>query len=372
VKALPARLAWRRLAVAWLRLGLHLTPDRNLKRKVLVGNVGVAIALASIALYDLLFLASGNPALIRGVWGALPSLAAFPAVWWLNARGRFAAARWLLLSWMPLHIAMLVLLSQGTRLNVHLYFLVLAAVTPMFVPTAARASTLVALLANLLPFLFFQLHGWPAAPGFDRLGDDGIRFFQATVYVTAAGSFLVAVLVSEHTATQQEAELQRQATTDALTGVLNRHAFMAALEREAAAAVRQDRALSIAMVDLDHFKAVNDRHGHLAGDAALRHVARMLRRTVRQSDWLARYGGEEFVVLMPDTALDFARAAADRMRMAACQPGDARTGIALGLTVSIGVTQLRAGETAEAALRRADLALYEAKAAGRDRVVATP
>ena len=103
--------------MAWPRLGLHLTPDRNLKRKALVSNVGVAIALASIALYDLLFLASGNPALIRGVWGALPSLAAFPSVGWLNAQGGFAAARWLQLSWMPLHIAMLVLLSQGTRLN---------------------------------------------------------------------------------------------------------------------------------------------------------------------------------------------------------------------------------------------------------------
>jgi diguanylate cyclase (GGDEF)-like protein len=229
-----------------------------------------------------------------------------------------------------------------------------------------------AVAVNLLLFMAFQLHGWPAAPGFDALGSHTIGNFRALIYVTAALSFLIAVLVSERTAARHEAELHRQATTDALTRVLNRHAFMAALEREAAAAARTGSPLSIAMVDLDHFKAVNDRHGHLAGDAALRHVARMLRRTVRQSDWLARFGGEEFVVLMPGTVLPLAEAAAERMRLAACQPGEARTGLATGLTVSIGVTQLHPGEPIQSTLARADEALYQAKHQGRDRVVALP
>ncbi|MED5622269.1 GGDEF domain-containing protein [Ideonella sp. BN130291] len=363
---------WRRYALALLNAGCELTPDRSLKRKVMETNVGVLIALVSIAFYDALYIASGNPALLRGVWGALPSCAAFPLVWWLNARGRFVVARRLLLVWMPLHITMLVLVSQGTQFNVQLYFLVLAAVTPMFVPWAERATMATAVAINLVLFITFQLHGWPAAPGFEALGPELVGRFRATVYVTAALSFLIAVLVSERTAARHEAELHRQATTDALTRVLNRYAFMAALEREAAAAARTGQPLCIAMVDLDHFKAVNDRHGHLAGDAALRHVARMLRRTVRKSDWLARFGGEEFVVLMPGTGQALAEAAAERMRLAACQPGEARTGLATGLTVSIGVTQWQPGEPIEVTLRRADEALYQAKHQGRDRVVALP
>ncbi len=361
---------WRRCVVAWLEAGCEHTLDRSLKRKVMETNVGVAIALASIALYDTLYLANGNPALVRGVWGALPSCVVFPWIWWLNRSARFCTARWLLLTWMPVHITMLILVSQGTVLHVHLYYLVLAAVTPVFVPWEERAAMLASLALELALFVFFHLHGWPPAAGFEQLAPGTVRVFQTLIYITAGLSFLTAILISERTAARHEAELRRQASTDALTGVLNRHAFMAALEQEAAAAARGDCPLSVALVDLDHFKRVNDQHGHLAGDAALRHVARTLRRNVRQSDWLARFGGEEFVVLMPATGLTLAQAAAERMRMATCQPGQSREGLPTALSVSVGVTQLRPGEPIEACLQRADAALYEAKRLGRDRVVA--
>lgn len=121
------------------------------------------------------------------------------------------------------------------------------------------------------------------------------------------------------------------------------------------------------MVDIDHFKAVNDTHGHAAGDDVLRELARLLKRFIRSSDLAARLGGEEFVVVMPDTGVGGAEAITSRLRRGVAES----TGVKTPITVSIGVAELQGpNDTPERLLRRADDALYEAKRGGRNRVIA--
>ncbi|SDZ32791.1 diguanylate cyclase (GGDEF) domain-containing protein [Micromonospora pattaloongensis] len=173
-------------------------------------------------------------------------------------------------------------------------------------------------------------------------------------------------------------EQERLAVTDALTGVYNRRFFQEMLRLEAERAARHGRPLSLVLVDLDHFKAINDGYGHPAGDAALVQAAERLRRTVRGSDVIARYGGEEFVCLLPGADADAALTVAEQLRRALCDTrvtlGD---GVEVLLTASVGVATAggRGGRTGrgavdvEALINDADDALYRAKARGRNRTV---
>jgi diguanylate cyclase (GGDEF)-like protein len=123
------------------------------------------------------------------------------------------------------------------------------------------------------------------------------------------------------------------------------------------------------MIDVDHFKAVNDRHGHHAGDLVLRALADRLREVLRQADVVARLGGEEFAALMPETDMPAALLAAERVRQICQAIGPQLEGFAdMGVSVSIGVAQWRPGETLDHLLERADAALYRAKRGGRNRV----
>jgi diguanylate cyclase (GGDEF)-like protein len=166
-------------------------------------------------------------------------------------------------------------------------------------------------------------------------------------------------------------EVQRLASHDELTRALNRRALMASLDRERARAERSGVPFSIGMMDLDHFKAVNDVHGHAAGDEVLRGFAATAHETMRVTDVFGRYGGEEFLIVLVGTGLPEAIEALERIR-AALQKR-AWDGVAPGLvqTVSAGVASFRKGETVEQLLHRADQALYEAKNGGRNRVIAS-
>ncbi len=167
---------------------------------------------------------------------------------------------------------------------------------------------------------------------------------------------------------EARARLERQATTDALTGLANHATFHAALADAFARATRYGSPLGLVMMDLDHFKALNDGLGHRAGDQALAAVGAVMRDHARRVDVVGRVGGEEFAWLMPETGTAGALEAAERLRRAiAATPvaGDAR------LTASLGIAERAPGDRdAEALFRRADAALFAAKRSGRDRVVA--
>jgi len=167
-------------------------------------------------------------------------------------------------------------------------------------------------------------------------------------------------------------ESRWMATTDALTGLSNRRAFVDWANREVARCARYSDHFCVTLLDVDHFKHVNDRHGHAAGDAVLAAVSRLMAGLVRSCDVVARWGGEEFVVALPSTSLDGAMLVADRIRAALevlpiTDPSDQ----VLTVTASFGVAELEPGETLEQLVDRADRAMYAAKSAGRNRVVST-
>jgi len=164
-------------------------------------------------------------------------------------------------------------------------------------------------------------------------------------------------------------ELERLATTDALTGLPNRRHLMAAMEAEVRRAARAGRPLSLALLDVDRFKAINDTHGHPVGDEVLRVVAEELRKVTRGGDLLGRFGGEEFAIIMPETDIDQAHLACERLRQAiAMRIMNYPNGTSGRVTVSSGVAVLAGGEGCDHLVSRADGALYEAKADGRNLV----
>lgn len=165
---------------------------------------------------------------------------------------------------------------------------------------------------------------------------------------------------------QREAQIVETSLTDALTGVGNRRKLEQALAAEMSRARRQHGPLSALMMDLDHFKRVNDQYGHGGGDKVLVRFSELLRAQTRPTDIVARYGGEEFVVLLPHTDLACAAALGERIRRIV--GAETIAPVTAPVTVSIGAAQLRADDTGDALLDRADAALYRAKEGGRDRV----
>lgn len=165
------------------------------------------------------------------------------------------------------------------------------------------------------------------------------------------------------------ARLDVLASTDPLTGLLNRRRFLELAQAEQARAQRYGRPVAVLLVDLDHFKRVNDTHGHRMGDAVLRTAADVLTASRRTSDLAARFGGEELVLLLPETDLKGAVGLAERLRLALAGAQTRLDGADVRITASIGVASLRAGESLDSLLHRADQALYSAKRAGRDRVM---
>jgi diguanylate cyclase (GGDEF)-like protein len=163
--------------------------------------------------------------------------------------------------------------------------------------------------------------------------------------------------------------LDRQASLDPLTGALNRRAFSRHASRELARSRRTHQPLSVLMMDLDHFKQINDRLGHATGDIALRLFVSVAERVLRQEDIFCRWGGEEFVTLLPMTSSAQAFLVAERLRLNFAREAAelAPEADEIGFTVSLGIAQCLPGEELEDMLRRADLALYQAKALGRNR-----
>lgn len=215
------------------------------------------------------------------------------------------------------------------------------------------------------------LAAWIAPSGFDAApmmnSHHGLLYLGTyTLIVCGSAAFLLM-----HKARADE-EASRLATTDPLTGVFNRRTFIELADQELARSRRSGTPLSLMILDLDHFKRVNDTYGHLAGDQVLIAFTRLIKDCVRRGDLVVRYGGEEFCVLLPGTTLAASTALAERIRTACA--ANALTERSFKVTVSIGVTAYAGdtGTTLADLLARADEALYLAKDEGRNRVIALP
>jgi diguanylate cyclase (GGDEF)-like protein len=195
----------------------------------------------------------------------------------------------------------------------------------------------------------------------------GLLHFRATpeVHTSYINHFLasliiIAILGPYADLKQHLGKAQSLASTDSLTGLLNRRQMQLLLEK----AIQHERHFVLLLLDIDHFKQVNDRLGHNVGDSVLREVSQRLRESLRQDDLLGRWGGEEFLALLPQTAHDDAEQLAERLLQSIRQHAFPHE---LSVTVSIGATHALEGERPEDIVHRADLALYHAKQAGRNR-----
>ena len=206
--------------------------------------------------------------------------------------------------------------------------------------------------------------------------EESLQAIRRTLFVNLAIALLstVVVLCLTHIAVRRyQRRIEQMATTDKLTGLLNRQAFDMLIERIAAEARRKSEPVMLLLADIDHFKSINDRFGHLAGDRVLKRTATLLQQRLRGSDIVARWGGEEFLIALKDCQLEEAVRLAEELR------GDVERlrvelddGQVIGLTLSVGVSPFDGFEPIDAAIGRADAGLYEAKRGGRNRVCVVP
>lgn len=202
---------------------------------------------------------------------------------------------------------------------------------------------------------------------------DGEARIHNTMMVNIAISFaitLVVLIIAGITIGNDQKKLEAMATTDKLTGVVNRHMFDFLFRQALKAGLRRQTGLSVLLIDIDHFKNINDSYGHAIGDRVLKNFAVALNEVLRGEDVLFRWGGEEFLILSSDCDSDQAQLLAERIRSRAESLAVYYGEKTLKITVSVGIAQLRADEDADSLIARADKALYSAKSQGRNRVEA--
>jgi diguanylate cyclase (GGDEF)-like protein len=296
------------------------------------------------------------------------SVAAWIAAGLANRRGRSTAAMWLLIAEVVAH-AVLAVLALGWSSGFQYYLIPLIPFV-MFNDRLPR-RTVAMISAGVFAALIALRAVAPetTAPASAASAAAVAPFLK---YGNLAIPLLALALVSFYfrsASTSAERRMESMAHTDPLTGLLNRRSMEARLREAAQAFHRSGSPFSVVMADVDHFKRVNDVHGHAAGDRVLRAVASLFGEGLRGKDAVARWGGEEFLLLLPETEAAVACEVAERLRAAA----EARVGEAAGLedvvTVTFGVAVCERGMRVGECLRRADERLYEGKGAGRNRVV---
>ncbi len=327
---------------------------------VLYALRGVAPDWASVVLANTLL--SGSFALTLA---AVEQFQGRPQPWWRMAVPLVVVAA--LFAWFIDSYAARQMVS-GTVLPAQL-LLVLWALWRPHSPEQRRGALLLSVCV-LIEVLLLAGRGWLALTG--RMDNTGLLQISPSQSVVFVMAFVTVILSSLGfilmTKDRADAANLRLATHDPLTGVVNRRALLQVLARDVAQAARARTAYALVLLDIDHFKAVNDNHGHLAGDQVLRHVAQVLGTRLRRQDLLSRYGGEEFLVLLPDTDLAGALQLAEALRHAVqATPCPHASGL-IGVTVSLGVCAARphGPDCGEAPIESADQALYAAKAAGRN------
>ena len=326
-----------------------------------VAWVGIAAHAGFVPMFALL----GHPRLAAF---NLASIAVWIAGWLANRRGRSTLGMWLLTVEVVAH-AVLAVLTLGWSSGFQYYLIPLIPFV-MFNDRLGRRT--VALISAGLFAALVALRA--VAP--DVAAGGAVAGVLAPVlrYGNLAIPVLALALVSFYfrsASTSAERRMESMALTDPLTGLLNRRAMEQRLREAAHAFQRSGRGVSVVMADVDHFKRVNDVHGHAIGDRVLRAVAALLSEQLRAHDAVARWGGEEFLLLLPETGAATACEVAERLRAAAEARLAAAAGIGEAVTMTFGVALLERGMRVGECLKHADDALYAGKAAGRNRVVGT-
>lgn len=328
---------------------------------VAVSILGGSIHLAFIALFQ-----AAGVGMLAGI--NVVSVLCYVLAFFVVGRGHALAGVTLMASEVVVH-AVLASILIGWDSGFHYYIILVVPVVVLSTLHGWRVKLPAALaFCVLYAGLSVALRGAQPPYPLDGAMLGGLHLFNVAgmlVILTALAAYYF-ILVS-----QAETTLRRLATTDPLTQLSNRRHLLAVGQAEVRRVQRYGRPLAVVLCDVDHFKLINDRHGHDAGDAVLWAVSRALQRGLRSIDCVARWGGEEFLLLLPETTLDGALLLAERLRqdIAGLRPA-APGGEPVTLTMTFGVAALAGEETLEQAISRADQALLAGKREGRNRVVA--
>jgi diguanylate cyclase (GGDEF)-like protein len=233
--------------------------------------------------------------------------------------------------------------------------------------TVGFKITMALLLTVVYVLLDWWLHRTTPLVAVDPDALAGLRYFNIACFLVALG-----IIAAAHARTVEDAErrLNSLASTDALTGLFNRRRIADHFQKELSQAMATNQPISLMLIDIDHFKSINDQFGHARGDQVIVAVGEVLRANVRQRDLISRWGGEEFLVLMPEAPLNAARETAERVRKAVAALVVRAELDATPVTITVGVATWRDRERIEDTIHRADKSLYAGKINGRDRVVA--
>lgn len=332
---------------------------------------GVVIYILELALSRVSGFGSNQPVL----WVFIIALPFLLLTWYLNSRQKYLLAGiWVNLSLtLPLGLAMVFNPGSG---NHQVHFLILCLLPVITIHNQSKAAIRVLGLLNVILFL----SSWfiPAATSQPAWGDIAGPGLQLVEFLPAAGLILLLgyhLLSSRRYATGLETKvtelldvfsnLNEMASTDKLTGISNRQQVEQQLLNEILRAERYGIPLAMIMFDIDHFKKVNDTFGHEAGDKVLQDIVFLVERTIRAIDHFGRWGGEEFIVILPETDLAGAQAAAEKIRRVVSEHAFSVAG---QITVSLGVASWSKDQTIDTLFRQVDKALYKAKESGRNRV----
>jgi diguanylate cyclase (GGDEF)-like protein len=263
--------------------------------------------------------------------------------------------------------AILAVIAVGWESGFHYYLLI---AIPVYLANQVNKWPFKISFAGLIAIAYLLLDWyWRQAPPHFVMPPDTLaylhRFNLATTIALLSGLTVLYV----HLITQAEERLHELATTDSLTGLMNRRSVLAALEREQAVRERKPHPTSVLLIDIDHFKRINDTYGHNMGDWALQAVADVLKTGVRDMDLVARWGGEEFLIVLPFADTAAALPVAARLRQGIADLRIPTKDGEIELTATLGLSACGASELSDLAIQRADMALYQGKNAGRNQVV---
>jgi diguanylate cyclase (GGDEF)-like protein len=246
----------------------------------------------------------------------------------------------------------------------HYYLLMFIPALFLSMPLRGALAALVSLWAFYLVLDVVMWTGEPLQP-ISRDALLAVHLFNLSV-VFAMFSYLSFFYLKIVSSAQRK--LRQMAATDPLTGLFNRRHMIDLAERELARFQRSRHPIGLLLLDIDHFKVINDSHGHELGDKVLVDVANGIKAVLRSQDLIARWGGEEFLAILPDTNLEQARASAERVRQALMQQRWCFDGQSVAVTISVGVSEFQEDDSLTSAINRADRALYRCKDNGRNRV----
>lgn len=320
-------------------------------------QIAATVDVAFFFLFHLL----GSPIL---AWVNVASVAMYVVAYWALGKRRNGLAIALIWAEVVIHAALGIVLI-GWESGFHYYLLMF--IPALFVSMGLR-DAVVALAGLWCYYVVLYLLMWfiepvqPIAPGALL----GVYLFNLSV-VFAMFSYLSFFYLSMVTSANRK--LRLMATTDSLTGLFNRRHMTYLAEKEVARFQRNGHPVAFLVLDIDHFKAINDQYGHETGDRVLEDIAGIIKDQLRIQDLIARWGGEEFLAVLPDTGLQSAQASAERVRQALlAYDWLAPNGERIDITISAGVSEFRGDDNLNSAINRADRALYRSKELGRNRV----